>query len=129
MRAEFRLWHEGDDLYYAMFDPQHPKTPRRVEEFPIASTIIQRAMPELLRLVKSEPVLRRKLFQVEFLSSLSGELLISLIYHRPLPEDWLPRATHLAEQLGCGIVGRHRPERSLAPPCTSRASTGSPGLR
>ena len=25
MRAEFRVWHQGDDLYYAMFHPQQPK--------------------------------------------------------------------------------------------------------
>ncbi|MCZ6831430.1 MAG: tRNA (uridine(54)-C5)-methyltransferase TrmA [Gammaproteobacteria bacterium] len=111
MRAEFRLWHEGDDLYYAMFDPQHPKTPLRVTEFPIASTTIQAAMPELLRRLKAEPALRRKLFQVEFLSSLSGQLLISLIYRRPLAEDWLEQAQGLAGELGVQLVGRSRKQK------------------
>ena len=108
MRAEFRLWHDGDDLYYAMFDPRQPKTPQRVTEFPIASRTIQAAMPRLLRLLHAEPVLRRKLFQVEFLSGLSGQLLVSLIYHRALTAEWLEYAQGLAGELGVQIVGRSR---------------------
>ena len=111
MRAEFRLWHEVEDLYYAMFDPAHPKTPLRVTEFPIASDTIQKAMPALLQLVREEPVLRRKLFQVEFLSSLSGQLLITLVYHRPLDDAWKTHAERIARQLGAQIVGRSRKQK------------------
>jgi tRNA (uracil-5-)-methyltransferase len=111
MRTEFRIWHEGDDLYYAMFNPQQPKTPVRIDEFPIASSTIQRAMPELLRLVKASTRLRKKLFQVEFLSSLKGELLLTLIYHRPLDEDWQQEAATLAEELGARVVGRSRKQK------------------
>ena len=41
-------------------------------------------MPKLKVLLTESAELRRKLFQVEFLSTLSGELLVTLIYHRPL---------------------------------------------
>ena len=33
MRAEFRLWHEGDDLYYVMFN-QESRERYRVDHFP-----------------------------------------------------------------------------------------------
>ena len=111
MRAEFRMWHEGDDLYYAMFDSEQPKTPLRVTQFPIAWPTIQRAMPELLAFLKGEPELRRKLFQVEFLSSLSGRLLITLIYHRPLEDAWIVHARQLATQLGAQVIGRSRKQK------------------
>ena len=111
MRAEFRLWHEGDDLYYAMFNKGEPETPLRITEFPIACSTIQTAMPELLEALRVEPVLRRKLFQVNFLSSLSGQLLISLVYHRQLDDDWLGHAQSLAADLGAQVVGRARKQK------------------
>lgn len=111
MRAEFRLWHEGDDLYYAMFDPSAPKTPLRVDEFPIASATIQALMPALRAALAASPMLRRKLFQVEFLSTLNGECLVTLIYHRKLEPDWEDAARELQQQLGVAIIGRSRRQK------------------
>jgi len=113
MRAEFRIWHEGEDLFYAMFDPAEPKTPLRVDEFPIASERIQRAMPMLRDALLPIPILRRKLFQVEFLSTLSGELLVSLIYHRSLDEEWEGAARRLEVELGASIIGRSRGQKRV----------------
>ena len=50
MRAEFRIWHEGDDLNYVMFRREDPKTPVAIRDFPIADKQIQQLMP-VLRLV------------------------------------------------------------------------------
>jgi tRNA (uracil-5-)-methyltransferase len=111
LRAEFRIWHEGDDLFYAMFDRADPKTPIRVEHFPIAAPRIQRAMSQLRELLLPDPVLRRKLFQVEFLSTLSGELLITLVYHRALEADWETAARALESALNAGIIGRSRKQK------------------
>ncbi|MGE9527022.1 tRNA (uridine(54)-C5)-methyltransferase TrmA, partial [Escherichia coli] len=43
MRAEFRLWHDGDDLYHIMFDSQ-TKNRIRVDSFPAASELINTLM-------------------------------------------------------------------------------------
>ena len=83
MRAEFRVWHDQDELYYIMFDPQ-TKEKYRVDRFPIASQLINDLMPVLIDAIKGSSVLRRKLFQVDFLSTQSGDILASLLYHRPL---------------------------------------------
>jgi tRNA (uracil-5-)-methyltransferase len=111
LRAEFRLWHEGEDLYYAMFQPGDPRTPHRVDVLPIAGERIQQAMPALRDALLSNTVLRQQLFQVEFLSTLSGELLITLIYHRPLDEVWLLEAGTLETQLNAHIIGRSRKQK------------------
>ena len=111
MRAEFRVWHEDDDLYYAMFRRDAPKTPVRITEFPIASTAIQSLMPSLLQALRDNEVLRQKLFQVEFLSTLAGDTLVTLIYHRKLDDQWHVRATHLANYLAIKIVGRSRKQK------------------
>lgn len=115
MRCEFRLWHEGDDLFYAMFDvdADDPKKKRviRLDEYPVASRRINALMPQLIEAVRDDPVLRRKLFQVEFLSTLSGEALITLIYHKPLDERWESRARALQSRLDAAIIGRSRKQR------------------
>ena len=111
MRAEFRVWHEGDDLYYAMFKPGQPKEPHRVDEFLIAAPIIQRLMPELLAKLKQSPMLRERLFQVEFLSTQTEQVLVGLIYHRRLDEDWEGEARQLADELGIQIIGRSKKQK------------------
>ncbi len=113
MRAEFRLWHEDDDLYYAMFNPGDPRTPHRVDSFPIASTRIQAAMPQLREQILATPSLRHKVFQAEFLSTLSGELLITLIYHRALDEQWETAAKALAKHMDASVVGRSRKQKCV----------------
>ncbi|MCL9783582.1 tRNA (uridine(54)-C5)-methyltransferase TrmA [Vibrio sp. S4M6] len=112
MRAEFRVWHEGDELYYIMFN-QHTREKYRVDQFPAASSLINQLMPLLIQEVKSNDTLRRKLFQVDFLSTLSGEVLISLLYHKPLDEHWQEQVQQLKvvlEQRGfnINIIGRAR---------------------
>ncbi len=111
LRAEFRIWHEGDDLFYAMFDRQDPKTPLRIDQFPIAAERIQAAMPRLRELLLPSEVLRRKLFQVEFLSTLSGELLLTLVYHRPLDADWEAAARLVEQSLNAHVIGRSRRQK------------------
>ena len=110
-RAEFRIWHEGDDLFYAMFSAEDSKTPVRIDSFPVAGERIQAAMPLLREALLPDPRLRRKLFQVEFLSTLSGNLLLTLIYHRPLGADWEQAARRLEDSLQAHVIGRSRKQK------------------
>ena len=45
LRAEFRIWHQDERLDYAMFDPEAPKRPVILDDFPIAATPIRTAAP------------------------------------------------------------------------------------
>ena len=47
MRAEFRIWHEGDDLYHIIFD-QETKQRIRVDQFPAASELINQVKPKMM---------------------------------------------------------------------------------
>ena len=64
MRAEFRIWHDKGDFYHIMFD-QTTLQRYRVDEFPIASELINRMMKALLPLLKTQEVLHKKLFQID----------------------------------------------------------------
>lgn len=113
LRAEFRIWHDADDLYYAMFRPGAPKDPVAITSFPIASQPIQKLMPELLEQLRRSSLLRRKLFQVEFLSTLTGDMLVTLIYHRPVDDNWESEAKLLAQHLGIKLIGRSRKQKRV----------------
>ncbi len=116
MRAEFRMWHEGNALDYVMFRRDDPRTPVTITEFPIACATIQSLMPRLQTELAANPVLRAKLFQVEFLSTLAGESLVTVIYHRKLDEEWEREARKMLARLqtsypGLSLIGRSRKQK------------------
>ncbi|EKP0306632.1 tRNA (uridine(54)-C5)-methyltransferase TrmA [Aeromonas veronii] len=98
MRAEFRIWHEGDDLFHCMYAPA-TKEIIRVDHFPTASRLINQLMPLLLEGLRPHPVLRRKLFQIDYLSTQSGQIIVSLLYHRKLEAEWQQAAEALQADL------------------------------
>ncbi len=111
LRAEFRVWRQGDESFYAMFNPQDKRTPILLEQLPIASELINQLMPRLKAAWQACKELSHRLFQVEFLTTLSGEALVTLCYHRPLDEAWQQEADKLAKELGIGLIGRSRGQR------------------
>lgn len=113
MRAEFRIWHTGDDLFYAMFERSEDKQKNviRIDEFPIADHSINVLMPKLLTAIKANPALSTRLFEVHFLATLSGEMLVSLLYHRKLEQDWELAAKDLAAELKIKLIGRSRGQK------------------
>lgn len=108
LRAEFRLWREAGERHYAMFSQEDKRTPILIEEFPIASQRINQLMPQLKAAWQASSALSHKLFQVEFLTTLAGDAMITLCYHRPLDEHWHAAASKLATDLDVSVIGRSR---------------------
>ena len=111
LRAEFKMWQDDGQVNYAMYQPGEYKKPFLIDDFPVASEQINRLMPELLAAINADPILRLKLFQVEFLTTLSGEALITLLYHKRLDETWEEAARALKKQLGVDLIGRSRKQK------------------
>ncbi|GGW68425.1 tRNA (uridine(54)-C5)-methyltransferase TrmA [Alishewanella tabrizica] len=113
-RAEFRIWHDGDDIYHAMFDPETRK-PVRIDYFPVACKLIADFMPVLLQHIQFNHTLRYKLYQVDYLATTTGELLISMIYKHKLDESWINAATELTQKLrpivNVRFIGRSRKQK------------------
>lgn len=114
MRAEFRVWHEGEDLYYYMFDKEKDQKVR-TDQFLPASLLINQMMEALMQELRPNKILRHKLFQIDFLSTVSGEILVSLLYHRPLGEEWTLEAaklkTRLSSMFNVNLIGRARKQK------------------
>jgi len=86
-RAEFRIWHEGEQCYYAMGTLARQGVVT-LAECPKVITPIARRMWDLLESINSEPALSRKLFSIEFLAPTTDACLVTMIYHRRLDETW-----------------------------------------
>ena len=114
VRAEFRIWHQGDELNHIMFDSE-TKQKYIVEHFPPASELINAVMKDLISLLKSNELARRKLFQIDYLSTLSGEILVSLLYHKPLGDEWQKEISQILSQLRenykIDLIGRSRKQK------------------
>ena len=111
LRAEFRMWHTGARVDYAMFAADDPRRAVPIADFPPAVDAIRALMPRLRERLLASDVLRQRLFQTEFLATLRGEALICLVYHRPLDAAWEEAARILAADLGVQLIGRSHKQK------------------
>ena len=115
-RAEFRIWWEKDEnaneiLSYAMND--FNKNILEINSCQIVSSHIQEIMPKLLNLLMEDLILSYKLFAVEFLDSSTNDMLITLIYHKKLDEQWNELAKQIEEKLNIKVMGRSRKQKII----------------
>jgi tRNA (uracil-5-)-methyltransferase len=108
-RAEFRIYHDYDNntLTYAMHGFEKKRLVP-ITSCSIVSESIAAQMQPLLDAITPNEILRHRLYSVEFLSSSTGELLVTLIYHKKIDEAWLREARKLAQDLGIDLIGRSR---------------------
>ncbi len=110
-RSEFKLWHDGDDIHYAMNNATKDGV-IFVGECPQVNEYIASLMPKLLVEIKRHAI-GFKLFGVDFLSSSSGEIVISMLYHRRLDSEWEEKAKLISEALDIYIIGRSRKQKVI----------------
>ncbi|MCP6588726.1 tRNA (uridine(54)-C5)-methyltransferase TrmA, partial [Klebsiella pneumoniae] len=79
----------------------------RVDSFPAASELINQLMVEILDGVRDNPVLRHKLFQVDYLTTLSNQAVVSLLYHKKLDDEWRQQAEILRDALRAKNLNVH----------------------
>ncbi|SFV75703.1 tRNA (Uracil54-C5-)-methyltransferase [hydrothermal vent metagenome] len=108
-RSEFKIWHKGNAIFYAM-NHQDKKNVVLIDECPQVNTFIADLMPKLLHLIKEKKI-DFKLFGADFLSSSKGEIVVSLLYHRKLDDEWFQKAKEIASELDIYIIGRARKQK------------------
>ena len=113
-RAGFRVWHQGNQCYFAMTDKE-TKQLVRIEQLSIVDTTINELMQSVLNILNYIEELRNRLFSIEFLVNTGGEAVITLIYHKSLDSHWRNAAEGLRQQLSksqtVNIVGRSRKQK------------------
>ena len=109
-RAEFKIWHVGDDIRYAMNPLERGGKMVLIDECPMVIEPIEKLMWPLLESIK-EMEMGFKLFGLDFLSSSEGEIAVSMLYHRKLDEQWHVQANKLAERHNIKVIGRSRKQK------------------
>lgn len=112
MRAEFRVWHLGDDWQYAMFDPV-AKKPVFIEHCPMVTDAIAQLMQPLRQQLVANALLSHRLYAIDFLASSAGEVLVTLIYKIPLTDAWQTAASLLDLPSQVMVMGRSRGKKRV----------------
>jgi tRNA (uracil-5-)-methyltransferase len=115
-RAEFRIWWEKDEngneiLSYAMND--FKKNILKIDSCQIVSPQIKELMPKLIKELETDLILSYKLFAVEFLGSTTKDMLVTLIYHKKLEDEWILKVKEIEEKLNIKIMGRSRKQKLI----------------
>ena len=114
-RAEFRVWWEKDEqknkdiLSYAMND--FNKEILKIDSCEIVSEDIKNLMPKLLTELEKSMILSFRLFAIEFLVSSTSDMLVTLIYHKKLEDEWINLAKEIEQKLNIKIIGRSRKQK------------------
>lgn len=106
-RKEFKIWHEGDEFFYAMSKAEKNGV-ICIEACEIVNRAIYTLMPKLKEALKP---IHERLFGVEFLSASTGDMVVSLLYHKKLDSVWEEKARLIASELGISIIGRSRKQK------------------
>lgn len=112
MRAEFRVWHQGDTWYYAMFDTTI-KRPVFIEHCSMVVEHIATLMQPLRQQLLATPLLSHRLYAIDFLASQAGEVLVTLIYKTPLTDEWETAARQLSLPNKVMLMGRSRGKKRV----------------
>ncbi|AYJ79324.1 tRNA (uridine(54)-C5)-methyltransferase TrmA [Aliarcobacter cryaerophilus ATCC 43158] len=114
-RVEFRVWWEKDEqnnkdiLSYAMND--FNKEILKIDSCSIVSLNIANLMPKLLDELQKSMILSFRLFSIEFLVSSTSDMLVTLIYHKKLEDEWISLAKQIEQKFGIKIIGRSRKQK------------------
>ncbi|GIL92594.1 hypothetical protein Vretifemale_20118, partial [Volvox reticuliferus] len=92
------------------------------ERFPVASRQLNELMEVVRRECGKSPELRNRLFQANFHTTLSGDAMVTLLYHRKLGPEWAAAAEHLRDALAATpaaaaagrrphVIGRSRKQK------------------
>ncbi len=106
-RAEFKVY--KDDSGISLCKSSFEKKNLPINECKIPLESIQESAKAILEKIEKNEILRYKLYGIEFLSSKSGELLITLIYHKKLDTEWESEAKSLGEN----IIGRSKGQKII----------------
>ncbi|WP_164468969.1 tRNA (uridine(54)-C5)-methyltransferase TrmA [Aliarcobacter cryaerophilus] len=114
-RAEFRVWWEKDEqnnkdiLSYAMND--FNKEILKIDSCEIVNEDIKNLMPKLLTELEKSMILSFRLFAIEFLVSSTSDMLVTLIYHKKLEDEWINLAKQIEQKLNIKIIGRSKKQK------------------
>lgn len=87
--------------------------PLPIHSCPILLPHLTEILAKLLPLLNASTSLKEKLFSLEILGTLEGEILLTLLYHKALDERWEREAKEIEKLLGIYLIGRSKGEKKV----------------
>ncbi len=109
-RAEFKVWHIDSKCHLAMSNLEKNGI-TIIDNCPKVIEAIESLIEPLMEYINGSTTLKNKLFSIEFLSGKSGEVLVTMIYHKKLDTKWEDEAKDLEQKLNISIIGRARKQK------------------
>ncbi|MDR0665336.1 MAG: tRNA (uridine(54)-C5)-methyltransferase TrmA [Helicobacteraceae bacterium] len=108
-RGEFRVWHErGGGIALSMYKKGGGGA-ISVARCAAMNERFSDNMQAIADCIGENPALFERLFELDFLaSSDGGEMIIALIYHKPIDEKWSEAAKALSDRFGVSVIGRSK---------------------
>ena len=78
-----------------------------LDHYDLPVSAIQNIMKPLLREININPLINKKLFQINF-RAVNQVILVTLIYHKPLDQYWLEAAKMIENKLPINVIGRSK---------------------
>lgn len=118
MRAEFAVFHTEDSGFeYCMYEKENGKKKRVfISYFDGVSLAINKAMSLLKEYALTDPLIKNRLFEADFLCNLQGDVIITLNYHKKLDDNFAAALEKLrsflhSSSLNAEIVARARKQK------------------
>ena len=78
-----------------------------LDHYDLPVSAIQNIMKPLLSQININPLINKKLFQINF-RAVNQVMLVTLIYHKPLDQYWLEAAKMIENKLPINVIGRSK---------------------
>ena len=78
-----------------------------LDHYDLPVSAIQNIMKPLLSQININPLINKKLFQINF-RAVNQVILVTLIYHKPLDQCWLEAAKMIENKLPINVIGRSK---------------------
>ena len=78
-----------------------------LDHYDLPVSAIQNIMKPLLSQININPLINKKLFQINF-RAVNQVILVTLIYHQPLDQYWLEAAKMIENKLPINVIGRSK---------------------
>ncbi|MDR2638315.1 MAG: tRNA (uridine(54)-C5)-methyltransferase TrmA [Helicobacteraceae bacterium] len=108
-RGEFRVWHEKDGGIALSMYRINGGGAISVDRCPAMNDRFSANMQAMIDFIGDYPALFERLFELDFLASDDGsQMIITLIYHKPIDERWSEAARGFCDRFSVSAIGRSK---------------------
>ncbi|MDR1451950.1 MAG: tRNA (uridine(54)-C5)-methyltransferase TrmA [Helicobacteraceae bacterium] len=107
-RGEFRVWHESGGVALSM-RKKRGNGAIAIGRCPAMNNRFCANMQAMADFIGDRPALFERLFELDFLaSSDEKDMVVALIYHKPIDERWSEAARAFGDRFDIGVIGRSK---------------------